>query len=299
MRSVICLDTKLSGRQDSVASYLIPYSGGAVLVDTGSGSTQEELKSCLAAHGLTPRQVTHVLLTHIHLDHAGAAGWLARQGAMIYAHPIGVPHLFNPEKLIASASRIYGDKMEELWGDFLSVPEASLAEVRDGMEIAISELRITGLHTPGHAEHHVAYAFQDTCFTGDAGGVRKPGPFYVRMPFVPPETHLGKWRASLDRISGTGCTRLALTHFGIYEEAAEHLGFARGVLDEVEEWLEGIMPDIPDVETLQRFYTAWLHKRGHDAGLNDDMIAAYDFASPVQMDASGLFRYWNKVKKLE
>ena len=296
MASIICLDMKLSGREGSVASYSISNSGGAVLIDTGSGSTKENLKSVLADYGLSPHQVTHVLLTHIHLDHAGAAGWLARAGAQIHTHPNGLPHLLNPAKLIASARRIYGDKLDELWGEFLPVSAAHLTEVRDGEEIAIGELRITGLYTPGHAEHHVAYVFQDTCFTGDVGGVRKKGPFYVRMPFVPPETHLGKWRDSLVRIHQTGCSRLAMTHFGIYEDAKKHLLFAGNTLDEVEQWLEEVMPDITDPETLRISYVAWLHKRGHEFGLEESLLSAYDYASPAQMGASGLFRYWHKVR---
>jgi glyoxylase-like metal-dependent hydrolase (beta-lactamase superfamily II) len=299
MASVICLDTKLSGHEGSVAAYLIPYSGGAVLIDAGPGSTQENLKFALANYGLVPGQVTHVLLTHLHLDHAGAAGWLAGYGAQIYAHPIGIPHLVNPKKLVASARRVYSDKLDELWGAFLPVPVAHLVEVRDEAEIAIGELRITGLYTPGHAEHHVTYVFQDTCFTGDVGGVRKQESLYVRLPFVPPETHLGKWRNSLERIRQTGCKRLALAHFGIYEDADVHLTFAGRVLDEVEQWLETVMPDVPDVETLQRIYVAWMHTRDHAMGLDESALLAYDLASPAQMGAGGLFRYWHKVRMAE
>lgn len=294
--SVICLDTKLSGRKGSVACFLIPYSQGAVLIDTGPGSTQENLTAALADHGLTPDQVTHVLLTHIHLDHAGAAGWLARQGAQIYVHPVGAPHMLNPTGLLASARRIYLDKMDELWGEFLPVPAASLTELQDGVEIAIGELRITPVFTPGHAAHHTVYVFQDTCFTGDVAGVRMSGPLYVRLPFTPPETHLGKWRDSLERIRRTGCTQLALTHFGIYADAAAHLAFVRDVLDETEQWLEEVMPDIPDVETLRGRYAAWLHERGRQLGLAEETLAAHDEADSVQMEASALFRYWHKVR---
>ncbi|MGB8214996.1 MAG: MBL fold metallo-hydrolase [Anaerolineales bacterium] len=296
MDSVICLDTNLPGHNGLTAAFLIPYSGGAVLVDAGPGSTQHNLASALAGHGLSPEQVTHVLLTHIHLDHAGAAGWLAGYGAQVYVHPVGLPHLLNPEKLLASAGRIYGERLEELWGECLPVPATHLNAVQDGAEIAIGELRITGLHTPGHAEHHVAYVFEDTCFTGDVGGVRFAGPLYVRLPYVPPETDLGKWRTSLERIRRTNSRRLALTHFGIYADAAAHLAFASQALDEMEAWLETVMPGIPDVETLHTRYTAWLHARGLAQGVPESTLAAYDLASPAQMGASGLFRYWHKVR---
>ncbi len=298
MAPIICLDTKLSGRVGSIASYLIPYSGGAILVDPGPGSTQENLKSALAEHDLVPEQISHVLLTHIHLDHAGAAGWLAGLGARVLVHPLGAVHMLNPEKLIASARRIYGDKMEELWGEFLPVPANKLTEVMDGDQIEIGELAVLALHTPGHANHHVAYHFQDTCFTGDVGGVRLAGPLYIMLPFVPPETDFEKWRESLDRIRQLKCKNLAITHFGIYEDAQAHLALASRTLDEVERWLESVMPDIPDVDTLKTRYESWLHSRGITLGVSENVLNSYDYSSPTGMAASGLFRYWNKVKPL-
>lgn len=299
MATIICIDTDLYGYKNAIAAYLIPYSHGAVLIDTGPGSTLGNLKSALAIQGIKLEHITHVLLTHIHLDHAGAAGWLARQGAQIYVHPIGAPHLLNPEKLLASARRIYGERMDDLWGKFLSVPATNLLEVQDGAEIAIGNIRIMALYTPGHADHHVSYFVQDTCFSGDAGGVRKPGPRYIRLPFVPPETHLGKWRNSLNRIKTMGCKRIALTHFGIYDDAQAHLELACRDLDMVEQWLETVMPEIPDVKTLQGRFTSWLHEQGQAMGLGEGLLKAYDFASPIPMGASGLFRYWHKVRMAE
>lgn len=296
MTTIVCLDMCLSGQKGSIASYLIPHRDGAVLVDCGPGSTQENLTSALAVHGLTPKNITHVLLTHIHLDHAGAAGWLARQGAQVYVHPLGAPHLLNPEKLIASARRIYGDRMDELWGEFLPVPAANLTEVKDGAQIECGDVHFTALYTPGHAEHHVAYFLEDICFSGDVGGVRYPGPFYVSLPFVPPETHLGKWRDSLERIRATNCKRIALTHFGIYEDAILHLAMARQTLDDVEHWLERVMPTNPDVEALGEHYLQWLHERGKNLGLAEEILRHYDSGNAIQTSASALFRYWHKVR---
>jgi glyoxylase-like metal-dependent hydrolase (beta-lactamase superfamily II) len=296
MSPVISLDIRLSGLKNAIAAYFIPYSGGVVLIDPGPGSTLETLKSSLADYHLEPENVTHVLLTHIHLDHAGATGWLAGKGAQIHVHPVGAPHMLNPEKLLASARRIYGDQLEKTWGDFLPVPVTNLKEVRDGEEIVIGELHISALYTPGHAEHHIAYVYQNTCFCGDVGGVRKPGRRYVRLPFVPPETHLGKWHSSLKRIMTIGCRSIALTHFGIYDDAPAHLDLASHCLDEIENWLELVMPEIPDVETLQERYITWLHERGRLLGLDEETLTSYDYASPAQMGASGLFRYWHKVR---
>ncbi|HTX91142.1 MAG TPA: MBL fold metallo-hydrolase [Anaerolineales bacterium] len=299
MDKIIVIDTELNGRSGSIGSFLLPYAGGGILVDAGPGSTIESLTRALAVHGLEPGQVTDVLLTHIHLDHAGAAGWLARKGARIHVHPVGAPHLLNPEKLLASARRIYGDRMDELWGEFLPVPPGQLSEVRDGEEIRIGELTFTALHTPGHAEHHIAYLFDDACFCGDVGGVRRSGPFYVRLPFVPPETDLGKWHQSLERIRSTKPARVALTHFGIFADAPAHLTYALRMLEDVEAWLDKTMPDVPDVETLISRYIPWLHEIGRAEGLSDELLTAYDQASPANMGASGLLRYWQKVRRVD
>src|SRR5512138_3911278 len=128
---VLTLDLNFQGRPYAIASYLIRTGDAVVLIESGPGSTLAGLEAGLAAEGLSPRDVTHVLLTHIHLDHAGAAGWLARQGAQIYVHPVGAPHMLHPEKLLASATRIYGDRMDSLWGEFLPVPEEKLVILQD------------------------------------------------------------------------------------------------------------------------------------------------------------------------
>ena len=151
---ILTLDLNFQGRAHATAVFLIRHTTGVVLIESGPGSTQSALEAGLAREGLAPGDVTHVLLTHIHLDHAGAAGWLARQGAEIYVHPLGAPHLLNPEKLLASARRIYGDRMETLWGEFLPVPEPQLRVTTDSQEIVIGQLKFVPIHTPGHAEHH-------------------------------------------------------------------------------------------------------------------------------------------------
>src|SRR5512141_955456 len=132
---IVTIDLDFQDKTQAIASYLIRHNDGAVLIESGPGSTLPSLEAGLAKQGLSPRDVTHVLLTHIHLDHAGAAGWLARQGAQIYVHPVGAPHLLNPERLLVSAGRIYGDQMGTLWGEMLPVPEPQLHIAKDGEEI--------------------------------------------------------------------------------------------------------------------------------------------------------------------
>jgi glyoxylase-like metal-dependent hydrolase (beta-lactamase superfamily II) len=242
--------------------------------------------------------VTHLLLTHIHLDHAGAAGWLARQGAEVYVHPVGAPHLLNPEKLIASATRIYGDRMDSLWGEFLPVPEEKLHVVGDGEEIAMGDLRFRPINTPGHAEHHYAYLFEDICFTGDVGGVRIPGYQYLRCPMVPPELHVERWRESIKRLRHEKFSRIAPTHFGIYEDPEWQLREVEKGLEDAERWLEEMMSEDPSppIEAMRESFTDWMVEQAAEMGLSEDVIHAFTIANPPGMSADGLLRYWKKVK---
>ena len=297
---VITLDLNFQGRPHAIAAYLIRYpkGDGAVLIESGPGSTLSSLQAGLAEQGLSPRDVTHVLLTHIHLDHAGAAGWLARSGAQIYVHPVGAPHMLNPEKLLASAARIYGDKMESLWGEFLPVPESQLVIPNDGEEIEIGDLRFVPINTPGHAEHHYAYLFEDICFSGDVGGVRIPGYQYLRVPMPPPELHLERWHESIARLRKEKFTRIAPTHFGIYDEPEWQLREVEKGLHSAALWLEQTMSEDPsmEVEALRQSFTEWMIEEGLQMGLSEDVMDAYQLANPPGMSADGLLRYWKKVK---
>lgn len=288
------LDLNFQGQRHAIASYLIQHPDGGLLIESGPGTTQQALQAALAEHGLTVQDVTHVLLTHIHLDHAGAAGWLAQQGALIHVHPVGAPHLLSPEKLLASAARIYGDQMERLWGQFLAVPDEKLVVLQDGDEVAIGNLRFTAISTPGHAEHHHAYLFEDVCFSGDVGGIRMPGYAYLRAPMPPPELNIEKWRVSLKRLRALAFARIAPTHFGIYDDPGWHLDAMERALGHAERWLEQVMPADPPIEELRARFTEWMDGEGQAAGLNPDAIAAYGLANPLGMSADGLQRYWRK-----
>jgi len=293
---VITLDLNFQGRKQAIAAYLIPHSSGLVLIECGPGSTLSALQAALAEEGYAPRDVTHLLLTHIHLDHAGAAGWLARQGAEVYVHPLGAPHMLNPEKLLASAARIYGDQMDMLWGEFLSVPEDRLKIPDDTQEIVIGDLRFLPINTPGHAEHHYAYLFEDVCFSGDIGGVRIPGFPYLRVPMPPPELHLERWRASIRRLRTFKFSRIAPTHFGLFDDPEWQLSAVEKGLADAERWLEEVMPTDPPVEALRGMFTDWMEEQGRAMGLSESVYEAYTLANPLGMSADGLLRYWKKVR---
>ncbi len=293
---VITIDLNFQNKTQAIASYLIRQNDAAVLIESGPGSTLSALEAGLAKEGLSPRDITHVLLTHIHLDHAGAAGWFSKQGAQIFVHPNGAPHLLNPEKLIASATRIYGDRMGTLWGEFLPVEQKQLTVPNDAEEIAIGNLRFTAINTPGHAEHHYSYLFEDMCFSGDVGGVRIPGFPYLRAPMPPPELHFGRWRESISRLRSLKFSRIAPTHFGIFDDVDWHLNELQKNLDEAEKWLEEIMPADPPVDELREKFAAWMNGQATAKNLSEDVLRAYELANPLGMGADGLMRYWKKVR---
>lgn len=299
MDSLHTLDLHFQDRPQTIATYLIPHNDGAALVETGPGSTFPMLQAKLADLGLTPADISEVLLTHIHLDHAGAAGHLAQHGATIYAHRIGVPHLSDPHKLLASAERIYGDEMDRLWGEMHPVPESQLVALEDGDTVSLGEGKAIALDTPGHASHHMSYVIGDVCFTGDVGGVRMPGETYVELPLAPPEIHLDHWRQSLTRldaaISRHDVSRLAPTHFGIYDDVAAHLDRLAGTIDAAEEWTDETLPDLAnDEEALCATVTEWMHTLAATNGVDEAAWQDYELANPSWMAALGLRRYWQK-----
>jgi glyoxylase-like metal-dependent hydrolase (beta-lactamase superfamily II) len=291
---IVTLDLNFQDRKQVIASYLIRQHDAAILIESGPGSTLSALEAGLAKEGLSPRDITHVLLTHIHLDHAGAAGWLSQQGAQIFVHPIGAPHLLNPEKLIASATRIYGDQMQTLWGEFLPVAQSQLTVPKDAEEIVIGNLRFLPINTPGHAEHHYSYLFEDVCFSGDVGGVRIPGYSYLRVPMPPPELHFGRWRESIARLRSLKFSRIAPTHYGIFDDVDWQLNELQKNLDDAEKWLEEIMPADPTVDELRGKFSAWMQEQSREKKLSDAAIQAYSLANPLGMAADGLMRYWKK-----
>ncbi len=294
------LDLNFQGIPGAIATYLLPHAHGAVLVECGAGSTVPALQSSLQALGLSVSEITDVLLTHIHLDHGGAAGWLARQGARIHVHPVGAPHLLNPEKLLSSAARIYGDQMQALWGEFLAVPEDRLVTHADNEEVEIEGLRFTVLDTPGHAYHHCAYIYQNICFTGDIGGIRIGNARHLRLPMVPPELNLELWRDSARKLQNAFSqgkfSRIVPTHFGIFSDAGWHLSAIEQALDEAEAWITQVMPSNPTVESLREQFIAWTQQRSLATGLDAGLFTPFEAANPSGMSADGIYRYWHKVR---
>jgi glyoxylase-like metal-dependent hydrolase (beta-lactamase superfamily II) len=290
------LDLNFRGIPHTIAVFLIPHPRGAILIECGPGSTIPALVAALSAYDLKPSNITDVFLTHIHLDHAGAAGWLAQHGARVHVHPLGAPHLLEPVKLLASASRIYGDLMDELWGEFLPVPEEQLSVVSDGEIVEVENIRIRALNTPGHANHHYVYFYNDVCFSGDIGGVRLPGPPHLSLPMPPPEFNLEKWRDSLKSLQQQDFSRIAPTHFGIFTDRDWHLSTLAKTLEVVDNWISEVLPRNLPLETLNRYFVEWFQANARADGVDESTINAYETVNPSWMSSQGIQRYWNKYR---
>jgi glyoxylase-like metal-dependent hydrolase (beta-lactamase superfamily II) len=291
------IDLDFLGRSGTIAAYLLPYSGGAILVETGPGSTLPKLLAGVKQHGFEVKSITDVFLTHIHLDHAGASGWLARQGAQIHLHENGAPHMMNPERLLASAGRLYGDRMGELWGEFLPVPPDRITIMHDNEVAQVGDLSIRALDVPGHASHHLAYLVGGACFCGDIAGIRLSPSHYLSLPMPPPDLNLEQWRASVRHIQAFDPAQIIPTHFGIYPDPRWHLQAVLAALDEVEVWMEERMPQNPDLEDLRSQFTEFELARADKYGVERPIVEGQQIANPSFMSADGIFRYWNKFRK--
>jgi glyoxylase-like metal-dependent hydrolase (beta-lactamase superfamily II) len=291
---VVPLDLNFLGHRQTIASFLVRGPGGALLVETGPGSTLPALQRALSELGLAAGDIHDVLLTHIHLDHAGAAGWWARQGATIHAHYVGAPHLAQPERLLTSAKRIYGDLMEPLWGEFLPVPQARLRSLRDGDVVEAAGLRFTALDTPGHASHHMVYVIGDLGFAGDLGGVRRPGIRHVRLPTPPPEFDRAAWLASIERVRARGLARIYLTHFGHVDDVDGHLGLTAGLVREYSDQVRQALERGADRDAVMADFAAWEQARLEADGVPASEWPVYADIGPLGMTVDGLIRYWQK-----
>lgn len=270
--------------------------GALALFDCGPESVFANTVAALRRAGLRPEDVTHVCLTHIHLDHAGAAWrWAADYGATVCVHPRGARHLADPGRLIASATQIFGADMGRLWGELRPVPADRLRVLADGEELTVGGAVIRALDTPGHAPHHHAYWLPGaaTLFAGDVAGVcLRDGPCLPPCP--PPDVNLEEWLASLRRIMALGAARVFLTHFGEMARPVARLNELAGRLIDWAEWIaEELKIGLPE-EKIVPLFEQRVRAELLGAGLDGEALAAYEQADPAAMSVTGLARYWRK-----
>ncbi len=271
------IDTMHLGNDRVIGAYDID----GVVVDPGPASTVETLLA-----SVEPRVL---LLTHIHLDHAGATGVLVRRNPdlKVYVHERGAPHLIDPEKLLKSAAQLYGDDMERLWGEVAPVPEENITVLKGGE--SVEGFRVE--YAPGHASHHVAYLHEASrdAYVGDVGGVRVPPSDFGLAPTPPPDIDLEKWNASLDMVEAWGPKRLCLTHYGHVDDVAGQIAKTRA-------WLAEWGPracELSQEEFVEQVEALVRSEIGEDAG--DRFVQA----APLDHSYAGLVRYWQKRSERE
>ncbi len=287
------IDLKFQGFKGAIASYLIKTSDGPVIIETGPYSTIDAMKEALAKHGWDLRDIKHVFLTHIHLDHAGSAWAFAEHGARIYVHPFGAKNMADPSKLMSSATRIYGDQMDRLWGTMKNIPEELLYEVRDQEVFKIGDAAIKAWHTPGHAKHHIAWQIGEAVFSGDVAGC-KIGDGPVVPPCPPPDINLEDWKNSIEILRKINPSKLFLTHFDEVSNVAQHLNELEAILDDWAQWIKKEWEAGKSVEELTPEFSKYTTQQLLDLGVDHDGVKVYEAANPSWMSVAGLVRYWSK-----
>jgi glyoxylase-like metal-dependent hydrolase (beta-lactamase superfamily II) len=275
------IDLHHQGNARAIGAYVLDTADGPALFDCGPATTVPALKTGLARRGLELTDVRHLLLSHIHFDHAGAAGVLVREhpGLTVHVSEVGAPHLVDPSRLERSARRLYGELFDVLWGELAPVPEPNLRVVGD------ETVGLETFPTPGHANHHVSYLDADgTLYAGDAAGVRVAPSSVVIPPTPPPEIDVEAWLKTIDEIERRTPQRLALIHFGVFEDVPDHLGAFKETLGRHAEIVGR------DVE-LEEFV------REATAAIPAGEQRLFENAAPLSQCYLGLRRYWDKRRE--
>lgn len=291
------IDLEFQGKPRYIGCYVLAHGAGVALVDPGPASTIGALEAGLASAGLALEDVNDLLLTHIHLDHAGATGTLARRNRRlrVHVHRRGAGHMVEPERLLASASRLYGERMETLWGEFLPVPASRVHPLDGGETLAIGARSLQVAYTPGHAAHHVGYFEPATgiAWVGDTLGIRIDNGPWVLPVTPPPDIDMPAWHDSHRRIRAWAPRLLCPTHFGPASPAAEHLDEHEARLAS---WAERVHADLatdrPDDE-LAGAFAERVQGEACDA-LGADGVAHYLAGGGLEDSWRGLARTWRK-----
>ena len=288
------LDLRFIGIPGLIASYLIESGGEYALIETGPGSTLETLRAAIRAVGIEESAVKKVFVTHIHLDHAGAAGWFAQHGATIYCHPNAARHLIDPSKLIDSARMVYGAQMDALWGDMLPAPAERVVALQDNERVSLGEIEIIAWDTPGHARHHHAFIIGDVCFTGDVAGMRLEHSRYLSVTAAPPQFDPIAYVQSVDRLLAANFKTLYLTHFGAVSDVVWHLSTYSQRVTEVYERVAADFRSGVSVEENRRNYAAAEHAIAMGLGVDEELWQKGEDANVTSMCADGVRLYCEK-----
>ncbi len=291
------IDVEYLGNPRVIAACLVEGQGSVAIVDPGPASALATLRKKLDQLGPGVKGLDTILLTHIHLDHAGATGTLVRENPRIrvYVHERGAPHMIDPAKLLDSARRLYGDEMERLWGEFLPVPAENVHALAGGERLCAAGRQLEVVYTPGHASHHVSYFDTDSglAFIGDTAGIRVANARTILPITPPPDIDLEGWAKSWEQIQVRRPDRLFLTHFGPADQVREHLAELRERLEEwsvaVRESLKNGQDDAQRAAQFAEHVTTKL--KGY---LSERDANRYVKGAAVELCWYGLARYWRK-----
>ncbi len=296
-----CIDLHFQGEPGVIAAYLLESEGEYALIETGPSSTLPALLDGLADIGVPMEAVSKLLVTHVHLDHAGAAGTLIRRypHLQLLVHEVGAPHMIDPAKLVSSASRIYGDRMESLWGDFEPVPPERLTALTDQSAVSVGSVTLEALYTPGHASHHVVYYNRERSevFSGDVAAVRLQSFDYVRPPTPPPDIDLSAWVHSLHRLRELNPDTLLLTHFGAFSDTAKHLAETERQLYAWAAIIEDELRAGAEVGAIKRAFKEHADRELRALGSDSQVVDRYELASPSGMSVDGYLRYFRQLAR--
>jgi glyoxylase-like metal-dependent hydrolase (beta-lactamase superfamily II) len=291
-------DGRFRGMPGVIATAVLEGPSGIALIDPGPTSDLDALEADLQAGGLSLDAVEAVLLTHIHLDHAGAAGTIVRRrpGCRVYVHERGARHMASPEKLIASATQLYGDQMDVLWGEFAPVPQANLRVLTGGERLDIAGHPLEVAYTPGHAQHHVSYFHPASriAFVGDVGGCRTAHMQTVMPPTPPPDIDVPLWHASVARILEWQPSALFLTHFGLVTTVAAHMAELIDRLDVMQGIARRLLDDDSLSEDARETQFAEDLRRAYRQTMSDADVRRMELAVPLAMCWRGLARALRK-----
>jgi len=291
------LDLNFCGVEGVIASVILHGPGGAAIIDPGPSSTLPALRAGLERSGIAVPDLRAILLTHIHLDHAGATGTLVRENPAlrVYVHEKGAAHMVDPSKLIASATRLWGDEMDRLWGEMEPVPASAITVLQGAERIAAGGRDLEVAYTPGHASHHVSYFNADSgiAFVGDTAGVRLQEGRFVLPPTPPPDIAIEAWRDSLARIAAWHPETLFITHFGPFAPVAAHLTEMADHL----ELTSGLVKTSLERGGTDEDREGWFRdeiRRELRRRMPEAEAQAYEVAGRFDLNWRGLARYWRK-----
>lgn len=293
---ILILDTQHMGRTHVVATYLL-LGDEPALVDPGPAGTLPTVEAALAQHDMRLADLRHIILTHIHLDHAGATGpILARNPHIqVHVHAKGAPHLIDPSRLVNSAAMLWGDQLEVLWGRTAPVPPEAITTLIGGETLRLGHRTLRAFDGPGHAKHHLVWLDEQSgaAFVGDNTGVRLPLIKFTRPATPPPDVDLEAWNRTLDLITSLDPQWLMLTHFGAHADVAFHLSDFR---ERLMRWAELVRVNLPsgmsETEQIAALdHQAWLEAQSLDA---DQRTALDQQSGSMELSWRGFARYWQK-----